>query len=446
MKQFFAQIMFEWLRFWAKLQLRKYSPDVIGITGSAGKTSTMHAVEAILRDKYVTKMSVKANSASGIPLHILGLELANYSLLSWIKIGLLAPIQFLIVWKPCEKYIIEMGVDGPDYPNNMESLLRIVQPRTGIFLNAAPMHSEPFDHLVSEKEPEKRRKAIVRLIANEKGKLIEGLPAEGLAILNGDQTEISQFTKKTAAQVMTFGVHRESVVQLIGVERSLKGTSFLFSYAGTTEKLHFNQLLLADHFGFSFAAALCVAIDEDFSLKEGIELLSRNFKIPPGRSSLLPGIKGSLIIDSSYNSSAEPLLDMLTMLSELKGGRSLALLGDIRELGVETAYEHELIARAAMTHCDGVFLVGPLMKMHVLPLLEKHSGKDFEVHWFAKASLAAHAIRKMLRPTDVLLVKGSQNELLLEIAVGLLMRRQHEAEKLLCRRGAYWDSRRQALG
>jgi UDP-N-acetylmuramyl pentapeptide synthase len=84
MKQKIALFVLYYLRFFAKLQLRKNKNcKIVGVTGSAGKTSTRNAIYSVLKNKYKVKVSFKANSESGISLNILGLEMNDYSSLDW---------------------------------------------------------------------------------------------------------------------------------------------------------------------------------------------------------------------------------------------------------------------------------------------------------------------------------------------------------------------------
>ena len=446
MKTSIKKFILWYLKFLAKIQFRKYAPDTIGITGSAGKTSTMHAVDAVLKDKYVLKAGYKANSEWGIPANILGLKTGNHTNISldWIIICLKAPWQLLTYWQPHEKYIVEMGVDSPDPPQNMGYLLTILQPRTAIFLNAEPMHSEAFDHLVKAKDPQKRRQQIREVIAQEKGKLINSLPQSGLAILNADDDQVIKFSMQTKGQYMTYGKSKNNHVTIRSTDQSLAGTKITFSSDQQQETLHFKNYLLPEHFSYTFAAALCIAIDEDYTLKEGIDLLEIFFHLPPGRSSLIPGIKGSIIIDSSYNASAQPTIDSLNLLKNLGSKTSYCLLGDMRELGEESQVEHQKVAKAAATICNQVFLTGPLMEQFTLPIINKKQ-KD-KAKWFKNALEAANHIKTVLKPTDIILIKGSQNTIFLEAAVKKLMKDPSKANKLLCRRGKFWDNRRKEVG
>ena len=79
----------------------------------------------------------------------------SYSLVDWLRVSILACFNVLFKWDSHQAYLAEMGIDGPDFPDNMEYLLTIVQPTTGILLNAYANHSERFDKYVTEKEPTK---------------------------------------------------------------------------------------------------------------------------------------------------------------------------------------------------------------------------------------------------------------------------------------------------
>jgi UDP-N-acetylmuramoyl-tripeptide--D-alanyl-D-alanine ligase len=443
MKTFVKSVFLRYFRELAKLQLKKYCPDIIGITGSAGKTSTKYALHAILKDKFRTKTSFKANSEWGIPINILGLKPYQHhnQYLGWLLLALKAPWRLISDRKAYEKYIVELGIDSPHPPQNMEYLLTIVKPRVGIFLNVQPTHSEPFDHLVKEVEPKKRRDQIREVIAAEKGKLIESLPADGLAILNADDDRVIKFAKKTKAQVSTFGKTDTADLTIVGINQSLAGTKFDYRYHEQKIGMQFKHLLLPDHFGHTFAAAILVAVHEGCRLEEAVAALVTNYKLPRGRASLIPGKKGSIIIDSSYNASAVPMIDSLNLLAKLKAGKTYAILGDMRELGDETQGEHEQVAKVANQICDRVLLVGPQMKDYALPIL-----KDDKGEWYESGLKAAASLLPRLKPTDVVLVKGSQNTLFLETAVEKLMRQPEKADDLLCRRGEFWNRRRREAG
>lgn len=432
-----------YFRILAQIQLKKNSrATIIGITGSAGKTSTRNAIAAMLKaTKKQIKVSYKANSETGIPLNILGLSPKNYTPLEWLTLIGRAPLQLVFNWEKFEYYIVEMGIDGPDQPKNMEYLLRILQPDIGILLNAAPMHSEPFDYLVNSADPTERAQQITQLIANEKGKIVTRLNSTKTAIINYDQTEFNAIAKKTQAKVLGFGSSPRSIIQIKNYDVSLWGTRFEFTHEQKQLVLNIKDQLLPEHFSHTFAATLCVAIAQNLPLKEAVEAIESNFKLPAGRSSLLKGVNDSYIIDSSYNASTKPTIDLLNMLNLVAQKKKYAILGDVRELGKVAQTEHEQIAQKAALVCDEVCLVGPQMKKFAIPVLKR---KRLPYQWFETARSASEYLKNKLKKDDVVLIKGSQNTLLLEIATESLLKNTSDISKLP-RRGDFWDKRRAQL-
>lgn len=442
MKWIFSFLLLHYFRLLAKVQLLKIKPRIIGITGSAGKSSTMEAVAAVLQDKYKIKVGRKANSESGIPLNILGLTPHNFSLLDWLRLALLAPLQLLTNWKKYEFYIVEMGIDSPHPPKNMGYLLTVLQPEIGIFTSVDAVHSETFDPLIPP-ETEDRRAALVELIAVEKGKLTRSLPEGGLAVLNADKRVLLEHAVPTSAKIMTFGKSKVADIQIESVNWAKDGgTRIIFKTAEEEITLHFPDYLLPEHFAHTFGAALCVAQHLGISPYKAAKLLEKNFKLPAGRATIIPALNGATILDSSYNASAQPMIDFLELLTELPSRRKLALLGDMRELGSIAQEDHERVAKKAAKVMDSVVLVGPLMKEYALPVLQ---AAKVHTQWFPNAAQASLYLRNQLQKDDILLVKGSQNTLLLEIAIKQLMAYPENADKLLCRRDKYWDNERKKL-
>lgn len=441
MKQLFSSLLLAYFRTLAQVQLWKIKPRIIGITGSAGKSSTMEAVAAILQEKYKIKVGRKANSESGIPLNILGLNPTSFSLFDWLRLALFAPLKLLTNWERYEFYIVEMGIDSPFPPKNMSYLLSILQPEIGIFTSVDAVHSETFDSLIEGKTPAERRTSLVQLIAAEKGKLIQSLPSNGLAVLSAEHPAILEHSTPTMAEIMTFGTKPPVTVQVDAVSWDTSGTDMVFTTSEEKVTLSLPHYLLPQHYAHTFAAALCVGIHLGISPYLCCKLLEKNFKLPPGRASLFSAINGATILDSSYNASAQPTLDFLELLKHIPAKRKLVLLGDMRELGSVTQIDHERVALAASEVVSAAVLVGPAMQQYVLPILKEHT---IPTEWFPNAYKAADYLKTILEKDDLLLVKASQNTLLLEIAIAQLLADPSD-QKLLSRRGAFWDSQREKL-
>ncbi len=187
MKKYFSLSILYYLRFFAKLQLLKNKKMIIvGITGSAGKSSTVSVCDAALSPKFKIKTNNGTNSESGIPLSILNIKVNGYSPINWLKYCLLAPYKLLTNWQKYDIYLCEMGIDGPDSPKNMSYLLSIIKPKIGIFLNVNLVHGEFFKDIDS--------------IGLEKSKLITSLPSTGFALINNNDPIVAKTTQNTLAK------------------------------------------------------------------------------------------------------------------------------------------------------------------------------------------------------------------------------------------------------
>lgn len=458
-----APFVLSYLRFFAKLQLKKNKQaKIVGITGSAGKTSTQSAVLAALgknKARLKIKINHKANSESGIPLDILGLKVKDYSSLDWLRLILLAPWQLLSNWEQFDVYVIEMGIDSPLPPKNMEYLLAIIQPQIAIMLNAKAIHSENFDQFINETDKDKREQAAIRLIAVEKSKLAQSLPSKGLAIINRDNQAIWEFSRQTQAEILTFGtnggnIDHELDLKLIDWQVSLDGSRFIFEINNRLKKYHsgdrlleikLKDLILGKHHSATLASAILLAFKLGLKKGEIKRNLEKYWTIEPGRTSLLASKNNSHLLDSSYNASG--MLEMIELAKNLASSdqkikRLLAIVGDIRELGKEAQPIHQEVAQALADSFSEVYLVGPLMKDYALPILqdkiEKNEGKIRQVKTYLDSKLAGEDLAKKLEAGDLVLVKGSQNTIFLEKAVELLLEDEKSAKKVLCRQSQYW--------
>ena len=454
LKRKLGLIFLHYLRLLAKLQLlkinfcrrlRRKSPVIIvGITGSAGKTSTMHAIVAALQKSFQIKYSEKANSESGIPLNILGLSMKDYSFKDWLRVALLSPLKLLVNWQDYDVYVVEMGVDEPIEPKNMGYLLRIIRPKIAVFTSVTSVHSQQFEQ-AGFKDP-------LTAIAREKGRLLTALPADGWAILNRDDPLVWNQQQRIQAKVISVGRQPSAKVRFYRYSVSQSGTKFSYLINNNAYQLEIPNLVLPSVYGYNFGFALAVAralnriLPRSSRLSKTMAEISQQFRLPPGRSTLIPGIRKTLIIDSSYNASPAAMLTMLDLLDRLgqkTGRKKIAVLGDMRELGDQSAKEHRRIARKAVKVADQIVLVGPQMKEYFLPAALEAGFSQKKIGSFLKAGQAARFLKSNLRGGELILVKGSQNTIFLEIIVEALMEDKSQADQLLCRRGSFWSHQRQ---
>src|SRR3989344_515695 len=185
-------IPFLWyLRILVRLQLWKINPIIIGIGGASGKSSLAQILYQILSVKFKVKQSGGKNSETGIPLSVLDIKLESYSFLDWSKAALTAPLRLITNWKKYDYFVVEIGIDSPYPPKNMEYLLKIIQPKIGALTNIFLEHSLYFDPISKSDSWEERRKEILEETAKQEGLLLKSIRQDGLAVLNLDDPNIT---------------------------------------------------------------------------------------------------------------------------------------------------------------------------------------------------------------------------------------------------------------
>lgn len=434
-KKVFSPALLFYLRFFAKLQLKKSRPIIVGIGGSSGKTSTAALISQILKEKFRVKEGKGKNSETGIPLSILDIEMDGYGFIDWVKVLLLAPIKFFTNFKKFDIYVVEMGIDSPFPPKNMEYLLKIIKPQLGLLTNINLEHSANFDPIVKSEEINERRSEILELTAKEEGSLLKSIPDSGTCFVNLDDKEIEKLLPLKSKIVTVSGNRKDADFYIERTNVDLSSFSVEFSFLKERYELTINQPL-PEYYALPIIFSIALGFSFGFSVAESAEILSRKFSLPPGRFSVFKGIKGSTIIDSSYNSSLEASKGILeTLLKIGPERRKVGVLGDMRELGSLSKIQHEILARTILKTLNLAILIGPFMKEYVAPILQK---TDFKFETFETFKDAKDKIPEFVHKDDLILVKGSQNTLFLERAVEALLENKEDRSKL-CRRGKFWD-------
>ena len=397
MKKNFSLFLLHYFRLLAKIQLLKNRhATIVGITGSAGKSSTLNTCEAVLKDHFIVKTNAGSNSESGIPFSILGIKATSYSPMDWLKYTLLAPIMLIANWEKYDIFLVEMGIDEPDEPKNMSYLLKIVHPTIGIFLNVNLVHSLQFDKTVSSNiKGDQRLSQILQNIGREKARLVNSLPRSGYALLNSEDSTVLQTTQLSMAKkILLKPIH-----------------------------LEFPRFAPPASFDISISTAFNLAKIFNISQNDATHSLQKNLILPPSRSSLFKGVKNSTIIDSSYNSSPLAAAEMLSVLSKHPSPR-IAILGDMRELGLQSESAHKNIYQKALKSADTIVSIGPETQKYFGDKAVK-----FQYWWQALEYLQTN-----LKPNSTILVKGSQNTIFLEEIVKNLV----GSGENICRQSPYW--------
>ncbi len=451
MKQVFAWAVLSYLRALARLALFIHNPQVIGITGSVGKSSARDAIYAVLKDFVPTTSIEKGNSESGVPLGILGISMENYSTLAWAEAMVKAP--FGINFLSHTKYlIIEMGVDDPYPPKNMGYHLTIAKPQIAVFLNTFAVHTMQFEKTLTDAErqalknnPEKLTNTLISKIAHEKARIITESGCR-VGIYNGDNTfvvEAIQKAKQNNSLLLSFGNDSSNSIYYGKYEVDLKGTLFTFYLNWENKKesilLKIQNYALPKEYQEIISSAVLIGKYAGLSNYQITSSLQKNFKLPAGRSTLLEGINDSVIIDSSYNASKASVLAFLELCLVLKAKTNrpfVFVFGDMRELGDEAEHEHEAIRKQLVGHVDSLICVGPLTRQYVFEPFQKENA-DVKIEWFPNANDAGEYLKKHMPDNSLVLVKGSQNTIFLEEAIKYVLKDQNDVRKL-CRQNLYW--------
>ncbi|MEK7633437.1 MAG: Mur ligase family protein [Patescibacteria group bacterium] len=436
MKKIFIWILLYYLRFFAKLSLLINRPKVIGITGSVGKSSARNVIYAILKNHFKVKMIKEGNSETGIPLGILGIDPGNYQISDWLRIMILSPFKIFYL-SGTKILIVEMGIDSPYPPKNMDYLLSIVSPNISVVLNVYPVHSEQFDSIITNNlSSEERTELITERIAEEKTKIItKAKPAIG--IYNSDNQFIKeQLSDYKATKLISFGKNSKNNISYGKYEVDLKKSCFELLFPRLRSKkvnIEIKGYFLPKKYQEILSAGFLVGLSLELSIDKIKKSLIANFILPAGRSSIFEGINDSVIIDSSYNASRASLLTFIettNLLSKKENRPFVVILGDMRELGREAEQEHKIVAEALKNTADYFFCVGELTKKYVLPEIKNG-------HWFKNSVELGQYLKTSLPYQSVVLVKGSQNTIFLEEAIKFILKNKKD-EKKLCRQNDFW--------
>ncbi|MEK7211223.1 MAG: Mur ligase family protein, partial [Patescibacteria group bacterium] len=426
--------------------IAKYKPRVIGITGSVGKTSTKEAVYATLAPYFRVRRNIKNyNNEIGLPLTIIGAESGGRSILKWLA----AVIKGFAVWIFPSKYpeilILEMGAD---HPGDLKYLTDLAKPDIGIVTAVASVHTEFF--------------GTVEKVAEEKSILIKALPKDGVAILNFDDGHVRAMREKAECRVMTYGFEETADVKAIDsalhfhpfdsenedrggdAERPQShaergGINFKLTPGGSAV-----PIFLADVLGRGQVYAALAAATTGLAL--GLNLIQvsdalRNFKSPPGRMNILPGIKNTTIIDDTYNASPVSVamaLEVFRSIPKEEGRKFYAVLGDMLELGSESGQMHREIGwKAADVGVDILIVCGNLAKDTALGAIEGGIPES-QVFHFSDAKSAGKFLQERIKRGDIILIKGSQGARMEKI-VKEVMAEPQKAGELLVRQDGGWE-------
>ncbi len=347
-------------------QVRKqWGKRVIGVTGSAGKTTTKECIAAVLGCQFsVLKTEGNFNNHFGVPLTLLRLEPEH------------------------DVAVIEMGMN---HAGEIAALAKIAEPDWGVVSNVGNAHVEFFADGIEG-------------VARAKRELVEALPKDGLAFLNGDDARVRAFGAGLGERAVLYGTSEGCEVRAVDVEdMGLNGSEFKLAFkqsvAGTLHVLR----LSGRHNVLNALAAYAVGSRMGVDILDAMSVLE-SMRPTEKRGNMLAW-HGAEIVNDTYNSNPSALVSMIEALSKTEAKRRILVAGEMLELGPEGAKLHrECGWAAAKAGLDVVIGVRGL----AMEMVAAATAGGIVAEFVETPELAGEWLRQNLREGDVALLKGSR--------------------------------------
>jgi UDP-N-acetylmuramoyl-tripeptide--D-alanyl-D-alanine ligase len=354
---------------------RLWGKPLIGVTGSAGKTTTKETIAHVLATRHkVLKSQGNLNNHFGMPLQLLKLEPEH------------------------EIAVIEMGMS---HAGEITALAKLAQPDCGVVTMVAPVHLEFFESIAG--------------IARAKYELIESLHAGGIAVLNADDEYVSQFGRDFHGRVVTFGRHSSADVAAQNIEsRGPEGSAFEMVANG--QRVHAVLPLLGEHNVYNALAGVAVGLQYGVSLEQAAASLA-TLSAGDKRGEILK-INGATIINDCYNSNPKALDSMVRSLAKMPAERRIVVAGEMLELGPAGEEMHRTTGRhMAESGIDLVIGVRGLAQA----IVDGAREAGVQAEFVSTPEEAGEWLQRELKPGDVVLLKASRGvrlERALEVLTG----------------------------
>jgi UDP-N-acetylmuramoyl-tripeptide--D-alanyl-D-alanine ligase len=352
----------------AKFWRSKLDVEVIGITGSVGKSTTKEVVAEVLSQRYQTlKNKGNLNNEIGLPLTMLSLTEEH------------------------ERAVLEMGFY---VPGEIKLLCELSNPRIGVVTNIGTVHAS--------------RAGSQEEIARGKAELVEALPEDGYAILNYDDPFVRKMADQTHAQVFFYGMDEGVDLWADNVESvGLEGIRLWMHYHQLknrpAEVLQLRVPLIGRHSVQTVLRAAAVGLVDGLTWQEivsGLRSASNELRLIAVRTQ-----NGALILDDTYNASPESMMAALNLLHDLEG-RKVAVLGDMLELGQYEQRGHQMVGIRAAEVVDELVTIGELGRIIAQAAMDAGLPAS-KITILEGIDQAIQYLQPGLKPDDVVLVKGS---------------------------------------
>lgn len=357
--------------------------QVVAVTGSNGKTSTKDMIASVLEASYrVIKTQGNFNNEIGLPHTLLRIQ------------------------NDTEIAVTEMGMRAQ---GQIREMCKIACPDVAVISNVGSTHIGELGSLEN--------------IAAAKSEILENLPENGLAVLNGDLPLVRAMEEKSAAPVIFFGLGENNDVRAVDLNLNAEGSSFTcILKSGEKQDFHISQI--GEHNVMNALSAIAIGLHFGLKLPRIAEALGKG-SVSGSRQEVLK-IGEYTIINDAYNASPASMdaaLKTLAMLkdaaiAENKKARSVAVLADMLELGETSKEAHASVGRMAVENGTDLLIAYGKEALYIAEAAEEcGKGADanvaakgaIETYYAENRQLAEDILRDKLQPGDIVLLKGSHS-------------------------------------
>jgi UDP-N-acetylmuramoyl-tripeptide--D-alanyl-D-alanine ligase len=341
---------------------------IVGITGSNGKTSTKNMVRVMAERLGETVASEKSfnNEVGG-------------------------PLTMLRVTQDTRFLIAEMGASAP---GEITRLIRMAPPHIGVVLMVGFAHAGEF--------------GSIETTFRTKSEMVIDLQASDIAVLNCDDPRVASMADLTRAQVQYFGSSAAANVRATDVVSHATGTQFVLHIAGESHQVRFP--VLGEHHVSNALAAATVAHELGLSARDIVDVLEKTTRPAKWRMEVLECRDGITVINDAYNASPDSMSAALKTLAQVgkTGGRTVAVLGEMSELGEFSGQAHDQVGiQAVRLRISETVVVGDAVRRMYISAINEGAWDESEAKFFSESQEALDYLVRSAQVDDTILVKSS---------------------------------------
>jgi alanine racemase len=370
---------------WASYILRRFGTTVVGVIGSAVQSMAKEAIARVLGTKYeVFKNEQSYEGRYGLALSLGGLNTKH-------RIAVLE---------------IEDGPQG-----EMSDLIAVTQPVVGAVLSAG-------------RGPHLRQNTRER-IAHERAKMVKSLPEDGLAVLNYDDDLTREMARISPAPVMTIGLETMGApfgTDLLAYDICVERDRTIYSLRyGRRRIRNLSIPLLGQYHLYAVLSALTTGLAYGIDIEEGAEALT-DIEPLPGRMRPVKGAGNRLLVDDSFNATAETVEAGLDWLRTVEGSdqRKVFVIGDVAGLGTQARVYHQMLGKEIAETADVLVTCGSMASITARAAIDYGLSRESVYMTFSQADAARCARESLEGADDIILVQGANSAHMERTVEGLL--------------------------